>query len=102
MAMSVISFTNEKGNVSAKVRSMVATQVMGQVVSALGSNPNLAEVVTNVNGGLSIPVAKDHLTGNTVYAHLALTISTADPTVKVERKKSAKVAEPTPTVNLFD
>ena len=103
MALSVINFTNEKGNVSAKVRGMVSAQVMGQIMTALGANPNLAEVVHNVNGGLSIPVAKDHRTGETIYAHLAMTISTADPTVKVERKKkTTKVVEETPIVNLFD
>lgn len=90
--MQKINWVNEKGNVSAKVRKAVADQTTEKIKSVLSADTAFADLCDNVNGGISIPVAETK-DGETIYAHLTMTISTADPSVKKEKKPKQKKAE---------
>ena len=82
-------FYNEKGNVSAKVRNSIKDQAIARVVYALQNDERLAGYVKNADGGISVPVFTNER-GETVYALISITISTKDPAVKTEHKKTAK------------
>ena len=94
--MKTISFLNEKNQPKQKVRSEVRSQVEQYLIDK-------AELVKGPNG-LYMPVAIDETSGDTIYANVTFSISTADPTVKKEKKvKSAKTdAEPVVIENLFE
>lgn len=89
--MKRVNFVNEKNNVSVKVREEIRKQAYNAILGVLDSQ--FEDVVENANGGISIPLAIDDRTSATVYATLDLTISTADPSVKKEKKKSSKKAD---------
>ena len=91
MTLNAMSFINEKGNVSAKVRNSLKKQVEDKLKN-LAKDGGLA-VEDNVNGGFSIPVGIDKSTNDTIYAHVALTVSVADPAVKVEKSGRSKAAK---------
>lgn len=91
MTLNAMSFINEKGNVSAKVRNSLKKQVEDKLKN-LAKDGGLA-VEDNVNGGFSIPVGIDKSTNDTIYAHIALTVSVADPAVKVEKGSKSKVVK---------
>ena len=99
--MQKINWLNEKGNVSAKVRKAVADQTTAKLKSVL-DNSVLSEYAENVNGGLDIHIA-DTLAGEPIYAHIAMTITTADPYAKKVKKAKAekpKADDEVPT-NIF-
>lgn len=99
--MQKINWLNEKGNVSAKVRKAVSDQTTAKLKSVLDSSV-LSEYAENVNGGIDIHIA-DTMAGEPIYAHLALTITTADPYAKKVKKVKAekpKADEEVPT-NIF-
>ena len=99
--MQKINWLNEKGNVSAKVRKAVADQTTAKLKSVLDSSA-LNEYVENVNGGLDIHIA-DTLAGEPIYAHIAMTITTASPYDKKVKKTKAekpKADDEVPT-NIF-
>lgn len=100
--MTVIKFYNENGNVSVKVRDGIRPQVLNKVFSAV--QEEFPEAVQNANGGISVPVAIDEKTNEVVYAHFEMTISTKDPMVKTERKKSTKKEKAAEVVipNIFE
>ena len=89
MTMQKVNWVNEKGNVSAKVRKAVADQTADKIKSVLGADAAFADLCDNVNGGISIPVAETK-SGETIYAHLTMTISTADPPIKKEKKQKQR------------
>ena len=91
MTLNAMSFINEKGNVSAKVRNSLKKQVEDKLKN-LAKDGGLA-VEDNVNGGFSIPVGIDKSTNDTIYAHVALTVSMADPAVKVEKGSKSKTVK---------
>ena len=95
--MITVNFTNEKGSVAVKVRAMCKDQVMAKLEKGLMSQ--FEDVGENAKGGYSIPIATDRRTGETVYAHIAVTISTSDPNEK--KTKSGGKATKTPEEN-FD
>ena len=68
-------FYNEKGNVSAKVRNSIKDQAIARVLYALQNDEMLAGSVKNADGGISVPVCTNER-GETVYALMAITIST--------------------------
>lgn len=88
--MVTIKFFNENGNVSVKMREGVRSQIMAKALKAF--EENFEGAVKNVNGGVSVPVAVDEGSGETIYAHFEMTVNTKSPDVKTERKKSAKKA----------
>lgn len=100
--MVAIKFFNENGNVSVKVRDGIRPQILEKALAAMSAE--FEGAAKNANGGISVPVAVDEGSGETVYAHFDMTVNTKSPDVKTERKKSAKkaaaVEEVTP--NLFD
>lgn len=101
MALKTITFYNEKGNVSANARNAIKEQAKARTLYALAQDEMLNTARANADGGISVPLCVTEK-GETVYAHLALTISTKSPDVKTT-KKTAKKAEPTtPDVDLFD
>ena len=87
-----IKFFNENGNVSVKVRDGIRPQILAKALSAMESA--FEGAVKNANGGISVPVAVDEGSGETVYAHFDMTVNTKSPDIKNERKKSAKKAAP--------
>lgn len=89
-----VNFYTANGNVSSKTREGISTQVKSKLVSALKEIEGFEDIVVNANGGLSVAVASDKGTGNTIFANLALTINDKDPMIKTERKKATKKAEP--------
>ena len=93
-----INFFNENGNVSVKVRDGIRPQILGKALSAMEGA--FEGAVKNVNGGISVPVAVDEGSGETIYAHFDMTVNTKSPDIKTERKKAAAVEEVVP--NLFD
>lgn len=102
MAVSVM-FTNEKGNISVKVRNDLRKQVIEKVKTAL-ENAGLP-VEDNANGGLSFKIAEDRANNNAdIFAHFDLTISTRDPSVKLEKRSNKKKADTAeePIPSLFD
>lgn len=102
VSMVAIKFFNENGNVSVKVRDGIRPQILEKALAAMSAE--FEGAVKNANGGISVPVAVDEGSGETVYAHFDMTVNTKSPDIKTERKKSAKkaaaVEEVTP--NLFD
>lgn len=91
--MTTIQFTNKKGNASAKVRKHIKDSVVAKIVQAFEAAG--LESVVNADGGLSIAVAQDAATGNTIFTHLEFTVSDRDPAVKTAKsKKKTKVAAP--------
>lgn len=84
--MKTINFTNSNGNVAVKVRDGIRAQVLAKALEVLGASFDGTD--KNANGGISFPIAIDGKSGETVYAHLDLTVSMRDPSVKIERKKS--------------
>lgn len=101
--MQAIKFFNEKGNVSVGVRNEIRTQTFGKLVRALTGDECFDSVSANANGGLSIAIATDSVTGATIYANLELTISTKDPSVRTEKKSNKpKAKEPVVVPNLFE
>lgn len=83
--MTNIKFTNEKGNVSVKARKHIKDSVIARITKTFEEGG--LESIANADGGLSIAVATDEATGDTVYAHLAFTISTHDPMVQTAKSK---------------
>ena len=100
--MVIIKFFNENGNVSVKMREGVRAQIMSKALSAMESA--FEGAVKNINGGISVPVAMDEGSGETIYAHFDMTVNTKSPDTKIERKKTTKKAATTEEVipNLFD
>ena len=84
-----VRFFNENGNVAVKTRENLRKQVIAKVVEVL-ADAELNEVKVNANGGVSFAIASDTVKGETVWAHLDLTVSTKSPDVKTERKRKAK------------
>lgn len=79
-----IDFTNEKGNVSVKVRNIVREQSIAKFI------PEGFEL--SEDGSTYVKqIAIDARTGSPVYATLALTVTNVMPTKK-ERKASEKNA----------
>lgn len=97
--MVTLKMFNEKGNVSVKVREMVRKQVADKLEKALSSEFN--GTVPNANGGYSIPLAVDEISGETIYANVEFTVSKKDPSVKAERKKAEKKVVAEETVSIF-
>lgn len=81
-----IQFTNEKGNVSAKVREHIKASTIAKIVEAFESVG--LEAIANADKGLSIAVATDKADGATVFAHLDFTISKRDPSEKTAKSKT--------------
>ena len=100
--MVAVKWTNEKGNVAVKVRDGVRAQVKEKALAALADA--FEGAVENANGGISFPVATDTVSGDTIYAHFEMIVSTKTPDTKTERKKKAKAtpAEEVVVPNLFD
>ena len=100
--MVIVKFFNENGNVSVKVRDGIRPQILEKALSAMEGA--FEGAVKNANGGISVPVALDEGSGETVYAHFDMTVNTKSPDVKIERKKAAKKAAAVEEVvpNLFD
>ena len=99
--MKTIQFTNEKGNVSVQARNQVRGMVSAQILSTLESNPHFEGVFVNDNGGYSIPVALT-TTGETIYAHLDLTISTNQVSKQVRKPKAKAPTTAVAVPNLFE
>ena len=97
--MTTIQFTNEKGNVSAKTRKHIKDSVIAKIAQAFEAAG--LESVVNADGGLSIAVAQDATTGNTIFTHLEITISDRDPAIKTAKSKK-KVKAPADEVALPD
>ena len=97
--MTTIQFTNEKGNVSAKVREHIKASTIAKITEAFESVG--LEAVMNADKGLSIAVAKDAADGQTVFVHIDFTVSKRDPAVKTAKTK-AKAKTKTPDVELPD
>ena len=100
--MVTVKFFNENGNVSVKMREGVRSQIMSKALSAMEGA--FEGAVKNVNGGISVPVAMDEGSGETIYAHFDMTVNTKSPNAKIKRKKTAKKAATAEEVipNLFD
>ena len=84
--MTVISFINENGNVSAKVRERLKAQTMGAITKAM-EKCNLS-ATENADKGISIPLGVDRTNGETIYAHISVVISQHDPSVKTAKSKT--------------
>lgn len=89
--MTTIKFTNEKGNVSAKARKHIKDSVIARIASAFETAG--LEAVVNADGGLSIAVAQDAATNETIFTHLDFTVSTRDPAVKTAKSKTKAKAK---------
>jgi len=100
--MTTIQFTNEKGNVSAKARKHIKDSVVAKITSAF-KDAGL-DAVINADGGLSIAVAVDEATGETIFTHLDFTVSTRDPNTKTakSKKKTKTVSADEVLPSLFD
>ena len=100
--MVTVKFFNENGNVSVKARDGIRPQILAKALSAMENA--FKGAVKNANGGISVPVAVDEGSGETIYAHFDMTVNTKSPDVKTERKKTAKKATAVEEVipNLFD
>lgn len=97
--MTTIQFTNEKGNVSAKVRNHIKDSTIAKITEAFESAG--LEAVINADKGLSIAVAKDAADGETVFVHIDFTVSKRDPAVKTAKSK-VKAKTKAPDVELPD
>lgn len=86
--MQTLNWLNEKGNVSVKVRDNVRKQVKEKFAELLLEN--FEESVPNVNGGISVAIAQDRSSGQTIYAHFDFTVNLKSPNEKTERKKGEK------------
>lgn len=86
--MKTLNWLNEKGNVSVKVRDAVRKQVKDKFAELLLDN--FDESVPNVNGGISVAIATDKSSGQTIYAHFDFTVNLKNPNEKIERKKGEK------------
>lgn len=101
MALKTIAIYNEKGNVSANARNAIKEQAKARLLYALSQDEMLNTARTNADGGISIPLCVTEK-GETVYAHLALTISTKSPDVKTAKKTAKKAETATFDTDLFD
>lgn len=99
--MQTINWLNEKGNVSVKVRDGVRKQVREKFAELLLEN--FEESMPNANGGISVAIAQDKSSGQTIYAHFDFIVNLKDPNEKTERKKGEKKdkAEEPAIPNLF-
>lgn len=97
--MTTIQFTNEKGNVSAKVRNHIKDSTIAKITEAFESAG--LEAVINADKGLSIAVAKDAADGETVFVHIDFTVSKRDPAIKTAKSK-VKAKTKVPDVELPD
>ena len=86
--MKNLKWLNEKGNVSVKVRDNVRKQIKEKFAEMLLEN--FEESVPNANGGISVAVAVDEVSGQTIYAHFDFTVNMKNPNEKTERKKGEK------------
>ena len=86
--MQTLNWLNEKGNVSVKFRDNVRKQVKEKFAELLLEN--FEESVPNVNGGISVAIAQDKSSGQTIYAHFDFTVNLKNPTETTERKKGEK------------
>lgn len=96
----ILDFTNEKGNVRVKVRKILRDEMLGQLDAVFASHPHIKE--KNVNGGFSLCLGVDRLTGDKVWAHIELTVNAKDPNVDSytgQVKRSTAIFE---VPNLFD
>ena len=89
--MTTIKFTNEKGNVSAKARKHIKDSVIAKISTAFETAG--LEATINADGGLSLAVAADERTGETIFTHLDFVVSTRDPAVKTAKTKSKSKAK---------
>lgn len=89
--MKNLKWLNEKGNVSVKVRDNVRKQIKEKFAEMLLEN--FEESVPNANGGISVAIAIDETSGQTIYAHFDFTVNLKNPNEKVERKKADKKAD---------
>ena len=89
--MTTIKFTNEKGNVSAKARKHIKDSVIAKISAAFEAAG--LEATINADGGLSLAVAADETTGDTIFTHLDFVVSTRDPSVKTAKTKTKAKAK---------
>ena len=100
--MAFITFINENGNVSAKVRERLKGQTIAAITKAM-DKCNL-ETIANADKGISIPLGTDRSNGNPIYAHISVVISQHDPSVKTAKSKTKSksktktVDEPLPDI----
>lgn len=97
--MTTIQFTNEKGNVSAKVREHIKNSTIAKITEAFESVG--LESVINADKGLSIAVATDAADGKPVFVHIDFTVSKRDPATKTAKSKT-KAKTKAPEVELPD
>ena len=99
--MTMIQFTNEKGNVSAKARKHIKDSVVARITKAFEAAG--LEATVNADGGLSIAVAQDAADGSVIFTHLDFTVSKRDPAIKTvkSKKKTAPKAETIELPDLF-
>ena len=90
--LKVVSYYNENGNVKAGVRNGFKAQGVQMLLGELEAIDFMA--IPNARGGISIPVATDSDTGDTIYMEIEVKVNTLDPdTAKKKAKKKATKTE---------
>lgn len=89
--MSQIEFLNEKGNARVKIRNEMRNQILDNIRKLFTGN----EIKPNEEGGFSVCLGEDLLTGAKIYAHIGLTLNAKEPYIR-------KINTDTPIPQLWD
>lgn len=97
--MTSIQFTNEKGNVSAKMREHIKASTIAKITEAFEAVG--LDAIVNADKGLSIAVATDKADGAVIFVHCDFSVSKRDPMTKTAKSKT-KAKTKAPEVELPD
>ena len=96
----LVRLINENGNVSAKVRERLKTNVMEQVGKAMADFGMSSE--QSADKDLCIHIADDATNGEPIYAFVSVTISQRDPSKKTAKSKTKSKSKAKAEVELPD
>ena len=83
----VLDFVNGNGNVMVSARNKLKAMSVNNL-DRLTAEYNDVKVVTD--DGIAVPLGVDRVTGATIYAHIAITISTKAPAAATVRPVATK------------
>ena len=85
-----IPFTNEKGNVMVAARNKLRKSSIRKL-HKLTAEFNDCKVITN--DGIALPLGVDAATGETIWAHMSITVSCKEPQPATDKDVAALAKE---------
>lgn len=80
------SLTNDNGNVKVSVRNELRKSAVKGIQGMMSAQ--FGEIIVATDGGVSVPMGVDRVTGDIIYAHFTVTVNMKEPEPQKEPAKS--------------